>query len=506
MRQKTFIIILVISIGLSVLPYIAAAALAGDGHVFEGFLLNPIDGNSYLAKMHLGWDGEWIFTLPYTANPGNGGYLFLFYIALGHLARLFNLPLIAVFHLARVAASIFLIFTLYKFCEYCFKENPKWISRSFTWICLGAGLGWVLFPAGIVTSDLIVPEAFTFLSDYVNPHFPIGLALLIWVFIWSLREETKYRIFVFLSGLGLAIVLPFGMVIALAVLLIMMIWTRVEQKKLLWKNPFFLFLGGGPFLIYQYWISVTDPVLAGWNAQNQTPSPAWWDLLVTFSPALIVAVLVFVRWRVFKPNGFQKISLAWFTSSLVLIVFPFALQRRFLLGFSIPTIILATSAIPLIWPSIKIQKRIFNTALAASFPSILVILLLAGFGISRRDARLYMTAGEMKALAWIVENTPSKAVILAAPDTGNLIPAQTGRRVIYGHPFETVNAETQKQLVVDLFSGTYSATESLSLAKENGIQYVFFGPREKEVGNPAFLAQMKPIFSDSDVNIYSLTR
>ncbi len=504
MRQKTFIIILVISIGLSVLPYIIAALAAGDGHVFEGFLLNPIDGNSYLANMRLGWDGNWIFTLPYTANPGNGGYLFLFYIALGHLARLVNLPLIIVFHLARVIASIFLIFTLNIFCEYCFKDNPKWINRSFAWICLGAGLGWLLFPAGIVASDLVVPEAFTFLSGYVNPHFPLGLALLLWIFLWSQREETKYRVFIFLAGLALAVVLPFGMVVALAVLSIVMFWTWIEQKKLLWQNPFFLFLGGGPFLIYQYWISVTDPVLAGWNAQNQTPSPAWWDLLVTFAPALVIAVLIFIRWRGFKPNDLQKIALAWFSSSLVLIVFPFALQRRFLLGFSIPTIILAISAVPLVWPSVKTQKRVFAALLAASIPSVLVILLLAGFGISTRDERLYMTAGEMKAFDWVAENTPDKAVILAAPDTGNLIPAQTGRRVVYGHPFETVNAVAQEQKVVDLFSGTYSVAESLDLVKDLDIQYVFYGPREKELGNPAFLAQLRSIFSDLDVSIYSL--
>ncbi len=504
MRQKTFIIVLAISIGLSIFPYIIAAAAAGDGQVFEGFLLNPIDGNSYLAKMRLGWDGAWTFTLPYTSDPGSGGYLFLFYIVLGHLARLVNLPLIFVFHLARVAAAIFLIFTVYEFCRRCFKENPRWIDRSFAWICLGAGLGWLLFPVGIVASDLVVPEAFAFLSGYVNPHFPLGLALLLWIFMWSGREEAKYRVFIFLAGLALAAVLPFGVVVALAVEGILMAWTWIEQKKLQWKNPLFLFVGGGLFLIYQYWVTVTDPVLAGWNAQNQTPSPAWWDLLVTFSPAVIVAVLVFLRWRAFKPNYFQKLALAWFASSLVLIIFPFALQRRFLLGFSIPAIILAISAIPLWWPSVKTQKRVFTSLFALSLPSLAVILLLAGFGISTRDVRLYITRSEMNAFAWIAGNTPSQAVILAAPDTGNLIPAQTGRRVIYGHPFETVNAAVQEQKVVDFFSGKLTLQESVDLAQALNINYVFYGPREKELGDPALIEQLQPVFQDSNVSIYSL--
>ncbi len=63
-----------------ILPFLAGQILAGNGHVFGGFLLNPLDGNSYLAKMRLGLEGEWRFRLPYTAEPGEGAYLFLFYI------------------------------------------------------------------------------------------------------------------------------------------------------------------------------------------------------------------------------------------------------------------------------------------------------------------------------------------------------------------------------------------------------------------------------------------
>ena len=65
-----------------------AVIAGGDTHVFGGFLLNPLDGNSYLAKMQQGASGSWRFTLPFTPEPGEGAYLFLFYLALGHLCRL----------------------------------------------------------------------------------------------------------------------------------------------------------------------------------------------------------------------------------------------------------------------------------------------------------------------------------------------------------------------------------------------------------------------------------
>ena len=60
------------------LPYIFASSTAGSDFVFSGFLLNPLDGNTYLAKMIQGWQGHWRFILPYTADQSEGAYLFVF--------------------------------------------------------------------------------------------------------------------------------------------------------------------------------------------------------------------------------------------------------------------------------------------------------------------------------------------------------------------------------------------------------------------------------------------
>ena len=120
--------------------------------MFEGFLLNPIDGNSYLAKMQSGWEGQWKFILPYTADAGEGGYLFLFYIFLGHIGRWLNLPLIFVFHFARIAAIIFLTASLYVFTGKSFPTSQTWARRTFIWCILGAGMGWLLFPFGVLTT------------------------------------------------------------------------------------------------------------------------------------------------------------------------------------------------------------------------------------------------------------------------------------------------------------------------------------------------------------------
>jgi len=63
---------------LAGLPYLLAWRWAPEGTRFAGFLLNPIDGFSYLAKMRQGADGGWLFRLPYASDPGDGVLLFIY--------------------------------------------------------------------------------------------------------------------------------------------------------------------------------------------------------------------------------------------------------------------------------------------------------------------------------------------------------------------------------------------------------------------------------------------
>jgi hypothetical protein len=65
----------VVLLAVTCLPYALAYGVRGDW-VFGGFLINPIDGNSYFAKMREGLRGDWLFTLPYTAEPGPGAFIF----------------------------------------------------------------------------------------------------------------------------------------------------------------------------------------------------------------------------------------------------------------------------------------------------------------------------------------------------------------------------------------------------------------------------------------------
>ncbi len=96
------------------------------------------------------------------------------------------------------------------------------------------------------------------------------------------------------------------------------------------------------------------------------------------------------------------------------------------------------------------------------------------------------------------------AIILAAPTTGNRIPAFAPLRVLYGHPFETPDADAQKRKVEELFNTGESATSGVQTLIESGIEYVFYGPREEEIGNPAWIAELELIGEFGEVRLYKV--
>ncbi len=81
--KKTWVILICIYLIMINLPLATGYSYASEDILYNGLVIAPIDGNSYLAKMMEGYNGAWKFTLPFTAQPGDGAYIFLYYLFLG---------------------------------------------------------------------------------------------------------------------------------------------------------------------------------------------------------------------------------------------------------------------------------------------------------------------------------------------------------------------------------------------------------------------------------------
>jgi hypothetical protein len=529
-----FVLLSLPFLALIALPYLAAARAGGEAYVFAGLLQNPIDGNSYLAKMYQGWRGDWTFTLPYTADPGEGTYLFLFYLSLGHLARLSGLSIVLVFHLARLASAIFLLAMMWRFFG-AVLPGPKDRRLAFAMAAYGSGLGWLAALAGRFTADFWVAEAYPFLAAYANPHFPLGLGLVLALVSPAsevLGGARRWNLFwTWLAGLALAIILPFGLVLAGTVLAGLFLWkawmrasasspattTSPEHHGLLWMRfrlrdllrllsleTFWrllsLLAGGLPVLIYELWVAHHHPALAIWNAQNLTPVPPAWDFFLSFSPVLwFAAAGAFVALRS-RDNRLQAM-IVWAGAGLLLVYLPTGLQRRFILGLYVPLAGLAAIGIQRLASGNRRLAGILGCAFfILALPTNLGILLAAGQGVSSHSPALFLARAEHQAMTWLKENTPEGALILASADTGLLIPAQTGRRVFAGHPFETVAAVRRSEEVEAIFRGS-PGSSSLPLLSE--VDYIFIGPRERSLGGYLPAGDWQAVYDHGGVTVWA---
>ena len=254
-------------------------------------------------------------------------------------------------------------------------------------------------------------------------------------------------------------------------------------------------LGGLPYTVYAGWVTRHDPILAQWTAQNQTPLPPWWNLLAAFSPWVVAGAAALGR-----RHPARRVLALWAAAALGLAVLPLALQRRFLLGLAVPL-----AGLTALWVAARRRRGLWAAGLGlAVAPGLLAVLVLFPLQAGRRQASWwFLTRNEQQAMAWLREHTPPDAVVLAAPQTGAIIPAWSGRRVLYGHPMETVEGPRYRELVGDFFRRCLKGRAAWAFLRAEGVNYIFLGPRERRLGGlPIYLPPEAVAARFGEVTIY----
>ncbi len=504
-----FAVISIIVLLVVNLPYLYAVKMGNDDYSFNGFLLNPFDGNSYLAKMYQGWQGKWRFQLPFTPDPGRGAYLFLFYLALGHIGRITNLSLLSVFHLTRIVCSLLMLWSIWEFYRVVLQSRR---SREFAFLAttLGSGMGWVVVNWGLITSDFWIAEAFPFLSAFANPHFPLGLSLILGLITIWLEKRPGWELFTLtvLGSIALSIINPFGIVILLMIFSGLSLWqvSKKTEVKPIIRGLLTISLSGLPLLIYDYWVANTDPVLRIWNEQNLTPSPPLWDFIISFSPALLFGIwglYCILNEKKAEKDTRTMVLPIWVVLGILSIYFPVGLQRRFMMGLFVPITGLAAKGMENF--SRGNRKRYFISIIIffiLAIPSNLITLLAVLSGIQTRNPQIFLSVDEVSTLGWIEENTRPDSIVLCSPEMGLFIPAYIGRRVIYGHPFESVNALETKKIVTDFYSGILPEEQVDQLIRKFQVDFVMVGPRERSLGEIKIPSDWLEIYHRGGISLY----
>ncbi len=482
---------------ITMIPYLVGFASQGDAWRFSGFVIGVEDGNSYIAKMLSGANGDWLFRTPYSAENQKGLLVYLPYILLGKLASppAQHDQLIILFHGFRFISGVLAILAGYDFLTFFIKKT-KWRWWALVILVLGGGGGWILVLIemknfmGSLPLDFISPESFGFLGLLGLPHLALARAALLWGFTSYLKKMPGYITGILWLLLGF--LQPMFVVIAWAVigmhLALISIFTYREQKKnwnYTWKiieeyfrRIFWGFVISAPLIIYTTISLLTDPFLKIWAEQNILPSPHFFHYLIAygiFGPFVILGLLKLIGFD----RGKGYFLAGWLILLPVLVTAPVSTQRRLAEG---------------IWAAIVISMICYFESrnrlrlleilyFSFAFPSTLLLLIGSISAARIQSSPIFRPISEIQAFEYLAENVLTEAVVLSSYDSGNNLPAWTNHRVVLGHGPETRNRYEVEDEILLFFSPETSDDIREGLINKYNVDYIFWGPSERELGD-----------------------
>src|SRR5437773_9329363 len=260
-------------------PYVYGYLAQPHGQVFLGFFYLGDDANTYLAKMRQGFEGAWSWQNRYTTEESPAAYLFMFWLRLVHVAAVAGLPLIVVFHLARVAAAVALMAAAWLCITHFIQDRG---ARLFAFFFLAFGLG-----MGYVIQALGHPVVFSSPTDTLGWRMPelaalysiLALPLFAWSGVFAAlgipltlkaieRGDLRLGALAGLAWLGQASIHPqmpilMGGAVAAAMLL------RRPATKRAWVARAPAFAIRAPYIRYAYCAFIVSP---RWRRRPSGPS------------------------------------------------------------------------------------------------------------------------------------------------------------------------------------------------------------------------------------------
>ncbi len=466
--QKDLLLLAAASTALlawSSLPNFAGYAAQDEQFAFGGTYFDTGDYAVHVAMLRAGMQGAWGYNLRFTSEPHTTAFIRVFYILLGELNHLLQAPPEVIFQVARWILGYIALFSIYLLARRCFESvDPRWKWLAFSIAVLGAGVGWLQRMAGWVTSpitpiDYWLIDAYVLLSLSLFPHFALTLACMCVAFLSYLsylRGGNYGRVvIVVLCGLVVQLVNPVAFIVVDVALVAATVVNRKSSgpaPTVGWIPLAIIAIAQLPLFLYNFYVLTGLPVWSQFTAQNQTPSPPPVYYLLGFAPfwppAILGTILAFRRQSIMLLS-----SAAWVIAAFALAYLPVGIQRKFLLGVTIPFGLLATSGLAESLQFLSRRKAWISKRSPFARPSDRLCILHDYLHVLPCPRLLYASAAAGvllptqpdAAFDWIATNTRPDDLILSAARTGQLLAQKTGRRVFVGHEMETLHFPAKVQ-------------------------------------------------------------
>ena len=510
------------------LPYLFDRSLQGASPLYgwySWFAFNVTDNCVYLSWMRQYADGAWVQRNLFTTEPQSGHMINLFYLVLGKAAGWTGIPLIVVYHTARILAGFAFLIMVWRLAAMLIGDL-RTRKIAFATAAVGSGLGWIpaLWERGFAGPvDTWQPEAVTFLSIYLFPLFTVSLALMLGMLMGLLEAERTGVWSHALKAGACGFVL--GNIHTYDILTVAVIWTLWVLTRALHSRriPTRTLLAGLITAIptavstgYMLWVFRTETVFAQ-RVAVPTLSPAVWWVLLGFGALVPLAAIGIwaarsqdeARPSPWIGSGAAFLSV-WTLANVLAAYMPVSFQRKMLMGAHVP---IALAAGVGLWTLVQRMRRPWHMpALAVA----LALLSLTNLRFMLRDrgalrhggetVRAFMLRGERSALEWIRKNVPRDTVIqplpwvAIAPDGRSgfvdttaacFAPGLTGNRVHAGHWGETPDFGRTMGLWSRFLMPETPDQWRRDLLRRTGVRYLIFSQKRSETADPQTAASLQ---------------
>lgn len=478
---------------VTMVPYLLGHLTAPSGKVFNGFFYIADDAATYVSKMREGAEGAWGWTDRYISLPQPlPVLLFSFYILAGKVAAVLHLPLLAVYHLARLSGAVALVAAARALARECL-EDPRAQQVGLALVLVGSGLGYLVVLAhqpGVLGErvealDLHLPELSGLYSILAIPHFAWAAALMAWAVALLLRlpREATAGTAAKLAAtlLGITLIHPQMTFILAALTALHLAQTAARPRA--WLHAGAAFVVSLPLLGYFLLILSSDAVVRAWSLQwhHQAPGP----LSMALALGIPLALAALGAWRAFRERSpGPRLLTAWvvLVVALLYIPNPVNIQRRLLDGIYVPVALLAASALARLGSDVQRRRREFLAVALSGISSSVVLLIGVSWALTEQPF-IYVDADAVAVMARLAREPHDPChppAVLSHPQTGLQVPALAGYRVFTGHYSETLDYQARSRAALDALRAGGASLREFMVA--NDISLAWIGPAERVAG------------------------
>jgi hypothetical protein len=494
---------------VTALPLLAAWWHQPAGTMFTGFLSDrDQDAWSYIAKMHQGYDGAWLYRNLYSDEPHSGAAgVFFYYLCLGHVARWTGLSLIVVYHGARLLGTALFVDGLWRFVS---RLWPDEASRHLAMavVLFAGGLGWLsevnavwgfpqLWPGWLFPADLVWTGLTTLGTLLLYSHYPLALWLILTTYRWAYDAELagRWPWAAAATALALAVHHPYDIVPVGSVLALWLGWRAIHHGWRTFARLSLIGLASAVPVGYYFWVFTCHPMFSRWAGQNVCRSPHPAVYLLAFGGVLLLT-LPGLRRQASSGDAAPLWGLLgiWAVTNAFLLYIPVSWQRLMMMGLPIVLALWAVRGLLTLtarWPQ---QRRVLLlAAMGLLIPGPLKVLSV---GLSSYS---FLPANEADCYAWLAAQPHAGGAILCSVITGNRAVALSGQPAVLGHWSETPG---YSRMLAEV-EGGYRHGFDPDWLRRHHVRWVIQGPREK-VWAPHDLFDRAPDARFGDVAVWDL--